>query len=131
MRATLTELPTFVYAHLLTNGAHGIAHLLAGIGVTTFQILFVLIDIMALPLLGLRIFKNEQRTGALVCLAAIFASGMFGTYYHYIYVSRDHVSQIPFTVAGILYMMTAFLISFVDGVTSYIIYKMLFLDKNE
>ncbi|KAI8576942.1 hypothetical protein K450DRAFT_254325 [Umbelopsis ramanniana AG] len=129
MSANLNNLSTLVYAHLAANSVHGVTHLLAGVGLNAMQVAFVGIDVMILPLVGLYMYKQNQHQGALVCLLSIFASGMFGTYYHYIYVSADNVSQIPFTVAGILFMITAFLISFVDGTSSFLIYRMLYLNK--
>jgi hypothetical protein len=131
MSANLNNLSTLVYTHLATNCLHGVTHILARVGLNAMQLAFITIDIVILPLVGLYMYKNNQHHGALVCLLSIFASGMFGTYYHYIYVSADNVSQIPFTIAGILFMITAFLISFIDGTSSFLIYRMLYLNKND
>ncbi|KAG2175814.1 hypothetical protein INT44_000292 [Umbelopsis vinacea] len=129
MSANLNNLSTLVYAHLAANSIHGVTHILAGVGLNLMQFAFVSIVVMILPLVGLYTYKNNEHQGTLVCLLSIMASGMFGTYYHYIFVSPDNVSQIPFTIAGILFMITAFLISFIDGTASFLIYRMLYLNK--
>lgn len=125
-----TILKKYVYYHLAINSIHGIMHIPTKVGLNTFQFLYVGIVIMILPLVGLYISKNNKSIGNLICMLSILGSGIFGTYFHFILISPDHVSQVPLTsIWGYLFHMTAYLVSLVDSISVYKIYNLQFLDK--
>lgn len=123
-------LKKYVYYHSAINSVHGIIHIPTKVGLNTFQLLYVGIVIMFLPLFGLYISKNNKNTGNLICIISIFAAAIFSTYYHFILISPDHVSQVPLTnIWGYLFHMTAYLVSLIDCISVYKIYNLEFLDK--
>lgn len=125
-----SRLKKYVYYHLAINNVHGIMHIPNKVGLNIYQFLFVAIDIMILPLIGLNIFKKNRTFGILICLLSILGSGIFGTYFHFILISPDHVSQVPLTnIWGYLFHITAYFISIIDSICVYKIYDIQYLDK--
>lgn len=119
-----------VYYHLFINNIHGVMHIPNKVGLNIYQLLFVTIDIMILPLIGLYISKKNKDIGNLICILSILGSGIFGTYFHFVLISPDHISQVPLTnIWGYLFHITAYLISLIDSVCVYKIYNLQFLDK--
>jgi hypothetical protein len=125
-----SKLKKYVCYHLAINNIHGIMHVLNKVNLNIYQFLFVAIDIMILPLIGLNTFNKNRIIGNLICLLSIFGSGIFGTYFHFILISPDHISQVPLTnIWGYLFHITAYLISIIDSICVYKIYNIQYLDK--
>jgi hypothetical protein len=125
-----TILKKYVYYHLAINNIHGVMHIPTKVGLNIYQFLFVGIDIMILPLIGLYVSGRNRTLGNLICILSILGSGLFGTYFHFILISPDHVSQVPLSsIWGYLFHMTAYLISLIDSICVYKIYNSQFLDK--
>ncbi|HJQ11644.1 MAG TPA: hypothetical protein VJ840_11505 [Gemmatimonadaceae bacterium] len=82
--------------HLTVVVWHGSAHTQLAIGLTRFQTLFVFAVILIAPLLATLLVWTPLRDFALWLYAtAMFASLLFGVYYHYISVSPDNVHYLP------------------------------------
>jgi hypothetical protein len=85
-----------VAAHLVVAGWHGFTHQVVPVPLTSTQTAFVLVVIMASPLIGagLSIWRNA-RVGALIILASMTASLFFGLTYHFVVVSPDNIWCVP------------------------------------
>ena len=103
-----------VLAHLLISLVHGYAHTELGIGLSAWQKWYVLIVITVAPLVALSlIWTRHRRVGFLLLIASMAGSLTFGTYYHYVAISPDHVSHLPpgdwqgmFRVTAVLLLAT-------------------------
>src|SRR6185369_4330095 len=85
-----------VLAHLVVNILHGRAHEALGVGLNTFQNVYVIGVILIAPLIAmLLLWTRFARTGLWLLVIAMAASLIFGVMYHYVVVSPDHVSHLP------------------------------------
>ena len=75
---------------------HGSGHTQLAIGLSRFQNLFVFGVILIAPVIATLLLWTPARAFALwVYTMAMFASLLFGVYYHYIAVSPDNVHYLP------------------------------------
>lgn len=85
-----------VLAHLVVSLVHGYAHAQLGVGLSTWQQLYVLLVITVAPLVALVLLWARQTRLAFVVLTISMAGSLiFGGYHHYVLVSPDHVSHLP------------------------------------
>ena len=85
-----------VLAHAAAVGVHGVAHTRVGVYVGPLGNLFILVVIMAAPLVAAALFwTRARRAAALVLLASMAGSLAFGVYNHFVAVSPDHVLHVP------------------------------------
>src|SRR5690242_16572306 len=105
-------LAAVVLGHLLVSIVHGRAHDGGHVGLSFASNLFVLIVIVAAPLVGLIVALWARRAGAAIVAAAMAASLLFGLINHFIIISPDHVSQVSaewrglFTATAVLLVAT-------------------------
>lgn len=107
--------------HALVNGIHGLAHIKIPVALSLFQISFVGIVILLIPLVAVVLLWTQfYRSGSWLLLGSIGGSFLFGLYNHFVAISPDNVSQVSFTGWGILFHVTAILILIVDGLGCWI-----------
>lgn len=100
-----------VLAHLVVNLLHGQAHTSLGVGLSSWQQLYVLAVILLAPLVALVLtFTRYARDGLWLLLVAMLGSFIFGGVYHYLIVSSDHVAHLPPGDARGLFRTTALLL---------------------
>ena len=87
---------TLVIAHLVTTLWHGDAHSTLGIDLSAAKTLYVLIVILAAPIIS-AILIWTRFTVFGVGLFAISMAGalVFGVYHHYVLVSPDNIAHLP------------------------------------
>ena len=78
--------------------------------------LFVIIVILLSPLLALALlWTSQKRLGQLLLTVSMAASSVFGLYHHFLVRGADHVSaQLP-GPAGIVFLVTAYLLLITEG----------------
>jgi hypothetical protein len=100
-----------VLAHLVVNVLHGRAHTDLGVGLTTWQYVFVMTVILLAPLVALVLsWTRYVRAGLWLLFASMLGSLIFGFCYHYIIISNDHVAHLPPGDARGVFRMTALLL---------------------
>ena len=100
-----------VLAHLIVSVVHGQAHTRLGVGLSDWQNWYVLVVIVAAPLVALALcFTRYVSAGVWLLLASMLGSLIFGLCYHYIINSPDHVSHLPAGSARGLFRVTAVLL---------------------
>jgi hypothetical protein len=100
-----------VLAHLIVVVLHGQAHTSLGVGLSTWQNLYVLAVIVLAPLVALALsFTRYARAGLWLLLASMLGSLIFGGIYHYLIISPDHVAHLPSGEARRLFRVTALLL---------------------
>lgn len=83
-----------VFSHLLVAIAHGAAHAGAHVPLSRAADLFVLVVILAGPLVGLALLPFAERLGIWVIAITLGGSLVFGFVNHFVVASPDHVSHI-------------------------------------
>jgi len=100
-----------VLVHLVVNLLHGRAHTDLGVGLTTWQYIFVLTVILLAPLVALILsWTRYARAGVWLLFISMLGSLIFGFCYHYIIVSNDHVAHLPPGEARGVFRITALLL---------------------
>ena len=100
-----------VLAHLVVNLLHGNAHTSLGVGLSSWQTVYVLGVILLAPLLALALsFTRYLRAALWLLLLSMLGSLIFGFLYHYIIISPDHVAHLPVGDARGLFRTTALLL---------------------
>jgi len=85
-----------VFAHLAGNVWHGDAHTVLEIALPETKTVFVMLVILAAPLLGLALlWFRQQLLGYLVVALSLLGSVLFSVYHHYVMVSIDNVDYLP------------------------------------
>jgi hypothetical protein len=92
-RTALTVLGAF---HLVVAMWHGAAHTELAVALSSAQTLFVYTVIVLAPLVAVGLVWTRYVTLALwLFLTAVCASLLFGTYYHYVFISPDNIHHLP------------------------------------
>ena len=110
--STRTCVAIVVVAHLIISLVHGMAHTEARIPMSTAANIFVIVVILAGPLVGLSLLWRFERAGRGLIAATLLASFLFGLVNHFLLVSPDHVAHVAarvrplFTVTAALLAMT-------------------------
>lgn len=100
-----------VLAHLIVNLLHGQAHTSLGVGLNSWQQLYVLTVILLAPLIALVLsFTRYSRAALWLLLLSMLGSFIFGGLHHYILISPDHVSHLPPGDAQGMFRITAVLL---------------------
>ena len=100
-----------VLAHLVVNLLHGRAHTDLGVGLTTWQYIFVMTVILLAPLVAIVLsWTRYARAGLWLLFISMLSSLIFGFCYHYIIISNDHVAHLPPGDARGVFRMTALLL---------------------
>ena len=102
-----------VALHFVVSVVHGAAHLDLHIGLKTWQTVYVLVIISALPLVSGFLLWRRARSGFLLLLFSMLGSLVFGGYYHFIATGADNVTELglhawsaPFQVTAVWLALT-------------------------
>jgi hypothetical protein len=102
-----------VVLHFIVSAVHGAAHLNLRIDLETWQMVYVLVVITALPLVSGFLLWRRMRVGFVLLLFSMLGSLIFGGYYHFIAAGADNVSSLgshawaaPFQVTAVLLAAT-------------------------
>jgi hypothetical protein len=108
-----------VLIHLVVNLLHGRAHTELQIGLSSFQLLFVVGVIIIGPLLALGLlWTPRQRPGLILLTASMAGACLFGLYYHFVVPTPDHITYVPDGYWGDLFRMTAVLLALLEALGS-------------
>ncbi|MGH9904991.1 MAG: hypothetical protein ACRD8U_05320 [Pyrinomonadaceae bacterium] len=100
-----------VLLHAVINIAHAVAHRELGITLSGWQTGFIAIVIAVGPIAAaVLLWTSRSRLGAWVLGGSMTGSLLFGTYYHYIAISLDHVEHLPPGSQQALFRWTALLL---------------------
>ena len=100
-----------VLAHLVVNILHGQAHTSLGVGLSTWQQVYVYAVILLAPLVALAlVFTRYTKTALWLLLVSMLGSFVFGGLYHYVVISPDHVGHLPPGDARGMFRLTALLL---------------------
>ena len=100
-----------VLAHLIVNLFHGQAHTSLGVGLNSWQQIYVIVVILLAPLVAFGLSLTKYlRTGLWLLLLSMLGSLIFGASYHYVIISPDHVAHLPAGDAQRLFRGTALLL---------------------
>jgi len=85
-----------VIAHLASTLWHGDAHTRLSIDLPPIKTLFVLVVILAAPLIGgVLLWTRYSAVGLWIVALSMFGAFLFGLYHHYIAISPDNVAHLP------------------------------------
>ena len=100
-----------VLAHLAVNVLHGQAHTSLGVGLSSWQQLYVVVVILLAPLVALVLSLTRYlRAGLWLLFVSMLGAFVFGACYHYVVISPDHVAHLPAGDARGLFRITALLL---------------------
>ena len=117
-----TDTPRFwliavVLSHLAVSIVHGAAHGQANVPLSPAANLFVLIVIVAGPLVGLALTWPAERIGSWLIAITMAASLVFGVVNHFVLVSPDHVAHVA-PQSRALFTTTAVLLALTEALAS-------------
>jgi hypothetical protein len=99
--------------HFIVSAVHGAAHLNLHIDLKTWQTVYVLVVITALPLVSGFLLWRRARSGFFLLLFSMLGSLIFGGYYHLIATGADNVGSLgphtwsaPFQGTAVLLALT-------------------------
>ena len=102
----------FVLTHLGVNLLHGRAHTELQVGLSSFQLFFVVGVILLGPLLAMALlWTQRQRFGLMLLSVSMAGACLFGLYYHFVLPSPDHVAHVPAGLWGEVFRITAVLLA--------------------
>lgn len=110
-----------VLVHLAVNILHGAAHRELQIGLSSAETLFVVVVILAGPLVALPLLWSAWQRAGLGLLALTMAGSLaFGLYHHFVAMGPDHVAEQAPGAWGITFVVTACLLFIVEALGTYI-----------
>jgi hypothetical protein len=105
-----------VVMHTIAHGLHGLAHTKIPVPLSMIQEMFIGVVILLVPIVAaILLWTKFSSSGVWLLLGAMAGAILFGIYNHYLVISSDHVSHVPFTGWGLLFQATAVLTLIVDG----------------
>ena len=105
-----------VLVHLAISVLHGRAHTSLGVGLSTWQQVYVYGVILLAPLIALGLsFTRHVGAGLWLLLVSMLGSLIFGFCYHYVIISPDHVAHLPGGEARGLFRVTALLLMITEA----------------
>jgi hypothetical protein len=113
------SLAAIVAAHLVVTGAHGLAHAKARVFLPDAATLFVLLVIVAAPLVGVALSWIAPPIGWYVTCAALSASFLFGMVNHFMLATPDHLAHVDMRWR-MLFGTTAVLLAATEGLGSWL-----------
>jgi hypothetical protein len=106
-----------VVIHAIVGILHGLAHLNLPVPLSLFQILFVGAVIMLAPIVAASLlWTSLAQLGRWLFFVSMTGALLFGIYNHFIAISPDHISQIPYVGWGALFQVTALLLMITEGI---------------
>ncbi|HEY2844152.1 MAG TPA: hypothetical protein VGJ09_10900 [Bryobacteraceae bacterium] len=86
---------TIVWIHAAAVAAHAAAHLGAAVPLSTPAAIYVLLVIVAGPLLGWWIYKSGRpRAGSAIVACSMAGALIFGLWNHFLAAGADHINMI-------------------------------------
>jgi len=113
-RRTIGWLIYVVVAHLVISVVHGIAHTRANVPLSPAASLFVLVVILAGPIIGLATMWASVRAGSWLVAITMVGALVFGVLNHFVFASADHVAHVDPQWQP-LFATTAVLLAFTEG----------------
>ena len=89
-----TWLASAILVHLLVSVGHGVAHAQARVPLSQAAGLFVLIVVLAGPVIGLALTWPAERIGSWLIAVTLAGSLVFGAVNHFVFASPDHVAHV-------------------------------------
>jgi hypothetical protein len=106
-----------VAIHAIVIILHGLAHLNVPVPISMSQSLFIGTVIVLAPIVAaILLWSSFEQVGHWLFLGSMTGALLFGLYNHFIAISPDHISQIPFTEWGALFQVTAILLLIIEGI---------------
>jgi predicted neutral ceramidase superfamily lipid hydrolase len=103
--------------HAIVVVLHGLAHANIPVPLSLVQSLFVDVVIVLAPIVAaVLLWTSFDRMGNWLFLSSMTGALLFGIYNHFIAMSPDHISQIPFDDWGVLFQVTALLLLVTEGI---------------
>lgn len=103
--------------HAIAVVLHGLAHANIPVPLSLIQSLFVDVVIVFAPIVAaVLLWIAFDRLGHWFFLSSMTGSLLFGIYNHFIAMSPDHISQVPFNGWGVLFQVTALLLLVIEGI---------------
>jgi hypothetical protein len=100
-----------ILVNLLVASLHGIAHAQLGVELSIWQQVFVVLVIVAAPLVSLALFWTRfRKLAAMTLFLSMSGALLFGLYYHFVEISSDHVRHLPEGDARLFFVVTAVLL---------------------
>src|SRR5262245_41992637 len=97
-----------VIFNLVVNSLHGASHERTHVGLTAWQLAFVVTTVYVLPIAAAALYWTPLRqTGAMLLAASLVAAVLFGVYFHFIADTSDHVSHQHADADGRMFVATA------------------------
>lgn len=112
---TRSWLTAVVLAHLLVSIVHGAAHTGAHVPLSPAANLFVVIVILAGPVIGLALTWPAARIGNWLVAATMGSALVFGVVNHFVFASPDHVGHVD-PQWQLLFATTAVLLSVTEAI---------------
>ena len=105
-----------VLTDLAVNILHGQAHTSLGVGLSSWQQIYVIAVILLAPLVALGLSLTRYlRAGLWLLFVSMLGSLVFGVCYHYVIISPDHVAHLPAGDARGLFRVTAMLLLIMEA----------------
>jgi hypothetical protein len=114
---TRVWLLTAVVVHLAISIVHGAAHSNARVPLSPASNLFVLVVILAGPLVGLALSWRSPAIGAWIVASTMAAALVFGVLNHFVFDGPDHVAHVD-PQWRTLFAATALLLALTEGLGS-------------
>jgi hypothetical protein len=114
-----TVLTTVVVIHAIVVILHGLAHQIVPVPLSLSQSLFVGIVVVLNPIVAaILLWTPFERIGRWLFLGSMAGALLFGIYNHFVVISPDHISQVPFENWGMTFQITASLLLLTEGIGS-------------
>lgn len=105
-----------VVIHAIVVALHGLAHEKIPVPLSLLQSLFVGSMIVFAPIAAMILLWTPfQLAGSWLLLGSMVGAILLGVYHHFIVISPDHISQVPFAGWGVLFQITAILLFLTEG----------------
>jgi hypothetical protein len=105
------SLTTVVVIHAIVVVLHGFAHQKIPVPISLAQSLFVDVVVVLTPIAAaVLLWTPFYHIGRWLFLGSMTGALLFGIYNHFMVISPDHISQIPFEGWGVMFQITAVLL---------------------
>lgn len=122
MRFKTTQLAIpIIFVHAAITALHGVAHQKIRVFLPFWQNIFVLVDILMLPLVaGVLLWRRFYQGGHWLLSLSMAGAFIFGAYSHFWAESPDHVANVPAGRWGALFRLTSVLLFISEGLGAWI-----------
>jgi hypothetical protein len=105
-----------VAIHAIVVVLHGLAHQKVPVPISWLQSLFVGVVIVIAPIAAVGLLWTRfEAVGRWLFLGSMAGALLFGIYNHFIVMSPDRISEIPFAGWGAIFQVTAILLMVTEG----------------